>query len=83
MQVRLESGYEKSMRKFLVIWAGQFLSILGSGISAFGLSIWILTTTSSDTGFAMSFLVQILPGILFVSSTLGTFQGPAFDASVP
>ncbi len=56
---------EKSMKKFTIIWIGQFLSILGSGVSAFGLSIWVLKETSSTTSFALTFLAQILPGILF------------------
>ncbi len=56
---------EKSMKKFVAIWIGQFFSILGSGMSAFGLSIWVLYKTSSTTTFALTFLVQILPGILF------------------
>ncbi len=123
----------KSMKKFMTIWTGQFFSILGSGLSSFGLSIWVLQQTSSNMSFAMTFLVQILPGIifapmagsfadrknrkkimiltdsidaalkvlmvalvltevlklwmvypiLFLSSTLNAFQGPAFDASVP
>ncbi len=56
---------EKSMKKFIMIWIGQFFSILGSGMSAFGLSIWVLYKTSSTTTFALTFLFQILPGILF------------------
>ncbi len=55
----------KSMKKFIIIWIGQFFSILGSGMSAFGLSIWVLYKTSSTTTFALTFLVQILPGIIF------------------
>lgn len=127
------SQVQKSFKKFMVIWTGQFLSILGSGISSFGLSIWVLARTGSNTGFALSFLFQVLPGILFapiagsfadrfnrkrillitdsldallkllmiallyfdsmnliyvyailfLSSTLATFQGPAFESSVP
>lgn len=124
---------QKSFRKFTVIWLGQFVSILGSGLSSFGLSVWILTTTKSTMSFAMTFLVNILPSIffsplagsfadrkrrkwimiasdscdamlkivlavlwwtdrlhlgaiyavLFLSSIFNTFQGPAFNASLP
>src|SRR5699024_2108492 len=52
-------------KRFLVVWFGQFVSMLGSGISSFGLSLWIFMMTKSATSFAMTFLVQILPGILF------------------
>lgn len=56
---------EKSFKKFMIIWSGQFLSIIGSGLSAFGLSVWIFEKTGSATPFAMSFLFNILPRILF------------------
>lgn len=112
---------------------GQFVSLLGSGLSAFGLSVWIYIKTGSATPFAMSFLCSILPTIifapfagsfadrkkrkviimmtdsldallkllmaallffdlmqvwvvypiLFTSAILSTFQGPAFNASIP
>ncbi len=123
----------KSLKHFTVLWTGQFVSLLGSGLSAFGLSVWIFEKTGSATPFAMSFLSTILPTIifapfagsfadrkrrklvimltdtfdvflkvlmalllyfkmmevwmvypiLFCSSTLQTFQGPAFNASIP
>lgn len=56
---------KKNFSKFVYIWAGQFVSILGSGISAFGLSVWIYYETGCATPFAISFLCNILPGIFF------------------
>ena len=55
----------EKFKKFMVVWFGQFVSMLGSGISSFGLSLWIFMMTKSATTFAMTFLVQILPGIIF------------------
>jgi len=55
----------KSMKKFLFIWAGQFFSILGSGISAFGLSIWVLQNTGNTTSFAMTVALSTLPVVIF------------------
>lgn len=128
-----KSKMNKRFKNFLVVWFGQFVSVLGSGISSFGLSLWIYMMTKSATTFAMTFLVQILPGILFapfagsladrkqrkyiimgtdsldallkvvlvvllltkkievwmvypltfLSQTLGTFQNPAFNATIP
>lgn len=122
-----------SFRNFTVVWLGQFLSVLGSAISGFGLSVWLFEQTNSATPFAISFLCSILPSLLFsplagsladrknrkkiimltdsfdallklimalllltrnlqvwmvypfmiISSTLGTFQSPAFSSSVP
>lgn len=124
---------DKTLKKFTIIWFGQFISILGSGISSFGLSVWLFNKTGSATPFAISFLCSILPAIifapfagsfadrktrksiiiltdtldsllkllmlillylnlmdvwivyiiLFTSSTLSTFQGPAFNSSIP
>ncbi len=123
----------KTMKKFTIIWIGQLVSSLGSGISSFGLVVWIYKETGSATSFAMAFLLTTLPRIifapfagsiadrknrkkiiiltdlmdaflklavvilfamghlklwmlypvLFLSSTLAKFQGPAFSASVP
>lgn len=55
---------EKSYKKFIFIRLGQFVSILGSGLSAFGISIRILAKTKSATDFSLTFLMQILPGIV-------------------
>lgn len=56
---------EKKFRNFIIIWMGQFCSILGSGLSAFGLSVWLYYKTGAATPFALSFLCNLLPGILF------------------
>lgn len=128
-----KSNPEKSMKKFTIIWIGQFVSILGSGLTTFGLSVWVLETTGSAMTFTMTVLMRILPGIIFapiagtvadrknrkniiiftdifdallkifmiillitgqmklwmifpinfISAVFGTFQGPAFTASIP
>ncbi len=123
----------KKFTNFAIIWLGQFFSTLGSGISSFGLSVWILNTTGSATPFAISCLCSVIPGIIFapfagsladrkgrkkiiliadsldallkvvmvlllasnlmniyiiypimfLSASFGTFQSPAFSASIP
>jgi MFS family permease len=55
----------KNMRKFLIIWVGQLISIVGSGLTGFGLSVWIFTQTGKATPFALSALFYNLPRILF------------------
>lgn len=55
----------KKFSRFFTIWVGQFISMLGSGLSSFGLSVWIFYKTGSTTSYAMSFLCNILPGIIF------------------
>ena len=121
------------MKTFMVFWFGQFISMLGSALSAFGLGIWIFQKTGSAASFAMSAVCTVLPALLFapfagsiadrkkrkaiilltdsidaflkilivtllifnklelwmvyplvfISGTLGTFQNPAFGASIP
>ena len=129
-----EQGFRRNtMKTFMVIWFGQFISMLGSALSAFGLGIWIFQKTGSAASFAMSAVCTVLPALLFapfagsiadrkkrkaiilltdsidaflkilivtllifnklelwmvyplvfISGTLGTFQNPAFGASIP
>jgi DHA3 family macrolide efflux protein-like MFS transporter len=54
----------KNMRTFLVIWFGQLISIIGSGLTGFGLSVWIFTQTGDATPFALNALAFNLPRIL-------------------
>lgn len=54
-----------SMRPFLLVWGGQLVSMLGTGLSNFGLLVWLLTTTREATPYALAFLTATLPGILF------------------
>lgn len=51
-------------RVFLAIWAGQFVSLIGSGLTGFALSVWIYQKTGSVTNLSLVMLSLILPGIL-------------------
>jgi MFS family permease len=53
------------MVTFSIIWIGQLFSILGSGLTSFGLGVWIYEETGSVTLFAVNLLVWILPNIAF------------------
>ncbi len=61
-------------RDFLVIWAGQLVSAVGSRLSRFALGIWVLRTTGSTTQFALISLVAALPVIL-----VSPFSGALVD----
>ncbi|MCB1162425.1 MFS transporter [bacterium] len=52
------------MRTFVVIWAGQVLSLMGSGLSGFALGVWVFQRTGSATQFAMIALAATLPAVL-------------------
>lgn len=52
------------MRIFLVVWFGQVISMLGSGLTSFALGVRIYEQTRSATLFALVTLSILLPGIL-------------------
>ena len=52
---------------FIVIWIGQFISIIGSGMTRFALGIWVLQKTNSVTSFTL---------ILFFSTLMGGLALP-------
>lgn len=54
----------RGMRAFLVIWIGQVISIIGSGLTSFGLAVWIFQRTGEATPFALTALFGNLPRIL-------------------
>jgi DHA3 family macrolide efflux protein-like MFS transporter len=55
----------QSMRTFYVIWFGQLISTLGSGLTGFALNVYIYETTRSMTLFSIGILMFTLPGVFF------------------
>ena len=58
------------LHNFLLIWAGQLISSVGSRLSSFALGIWVLRTTGSTTSFAL-ILVSSTISALIVSLFAG------------
>lgn len=54
----------RSTRTFLVIWTGQLVSILGSGLTNFGIGVWVFNHTHSTSAFAMQAMAAAVPGVL-------------------
>ncbi len=54
----------RSMRTFIIIWAGQVVSIVGSGLTGFALAVWIFQRTGEATPFALTALFASLPRVL-------------------
>lgn len=52
------------MRGFLIIWLGELISMLGSGLTGFALGVWIYQETGLATPFAITVLLGTLPRIL-------------------
>jgi MFS transporter, DHA3 family, macrolide efflux protein len=59
---------------FLTIWFGQLVSLIGSGLTGFGLGVWVYQRTGSVTLFSLIALCTTLPGI-----ALSSFAGALVD----
>lgn len=61
------------MRTFIILWFGQLVSLLGSGLTGFALSLWVYKNTNSVTQFALISVLTLLPGIIIspLAGTLG------------
>ena len=64
----------QSMRTFFIIWAGQLISIIGSGLTGFGLAVWIFEQTGQATPFALTIMFANIPQVL-----LSPFAGALVD----
>jgi MFS family permease len=49
---------------FLIIWLGQVVSLVGSGLTSFALGVWVFERTGSVTQFALIGLAAVLPRVL-------------------
>ena len=61
-------------RTFIVVWAGQLVSLVGSALTGFALAVWVFQETGSATRLALVLLSTILPGIV-----LGPLAGALVD----
>ncbi|MBX6381891.1 MAG: amino acid adenylation domain-containing protein, partial [Microbispora sp.] len=57
-------GPPPSMRRFLVVAAGQLVSITGSALTEFAIPLWIYLTTGSLVRFALFSVLGLVPGML-------------------
>jgi MFS transporter, DHA3 family, macrolide efflux protein len=51
----------RGLLTFSIVWFGQLISSLGSGLTGFGLSVWLFQTTGSVVQFALNSLFYVLP----------------------
>jgi len=62
------------MRTFSVVWLGQLVSGLGSGLTGFALPVWIYQETGSIEAFGLLFFAATAPSVL-----LSPFAGALVD----
>ena len=53
------------MRAFMIVWFGQLVSLLGSAMTQFALTIWAYEVTGSATALALVAFFGFGPGIIF------------------
>ncbi|MBA4538401.1 MFS transporter [Bacillus aquiflavi] len=59
-EVKIEGGF----KKFLILWFGELISNIGSGLTAFGLGVYVWQMTHSAVDVAMVEMAALLPMIL-------------------
>lgn len=65
------------MKKFMIIWIGELISGIGSGMTAFALSIYVFEMTGSVSSVSVIVLAVFLPTILL--SPLGGVLADRYD----
>ena len=58
------------MTAFWIVWAGQLVSLLGSGLTQFALTIWLFRETGQATQLALMGVYFMVP-LLFMSPVVG------------
>lgn len=64
----------KNWQAFITIWVGQIISMFGSGLTNFGLGVWVYEQTGSATDFTLIYVCGVLPTLL-----LAPFVGALVD----
>jgi MFS family permease len=62
------------LRTFLTVWIGQLVSVTGSTLTGFGLSIWVYLETDSVTLLGLLTVMATVPGMLITP-----VSGPLVD----
>ncbi|MBE9034357.1 MFS transporter [aff. Roholtiella sp. LEGE 12411] len=62
----------RRMQVFIIIWLGQLVSLVGSGLTSFALGVWVYQRTGSVTDFSLISLFTTLPLVL-ASPVAGAF----------
>lgn len=74
------SKKKSGFKRFLVLWVGQFLSSIGSGLTYFALGVYVYQQTGLSSSYTLILLCVFLPAILF--KPLGGVLADRFDRRV-
>lgn len=67
----------KTFKRFLIIWSGQLISAIGSGLTAFALGVFVFQKTQSAMSFSLIILFSFLPS--FILLPFGGVLADRFD----
>ena len=62
---------QNSFRRFILLWTGELISATGSGITAFGIGIFVYQLTGKASATSIAALLAFLPALL-LSAPAGT-----------
>ncbi|HRW48428.1 MAG TPA: MFS transporter, partial [Caldilinea sp.] len=65
MEESIERREPRGMTAFTIIWIGQFLSLLGTSMTRFALTIWAFQVTGEATALALVGFFSFAPVIIF------------------
>ncbi len=68
---------DKKLGEFLIIWSGQLISAIGSGLTAFSLGVYTFQNTHSAISYSLVILFAFLPS--FVLLPFGGVLADRFD----
>jgi DHA3 family macrolide efflux protein-like MFS transporter len=60
----MTEGKPSGVRAFGLVWFGQLISLVGSGLTSFALGVWVYQKTGSVTQFAGIAFFGALPGLI-------------------
>lgn len=55
---------KSNFSKFMLLWAGEFVSAIGGGLTSFGLSVYVFRQTGSAASMGLVTLLAFLPTLL-------------------
>lgn len=61
-----QPGKRSGARTFLIIWFGQLISLVGSGLTSFALGVYIYNRTGAATQLALALVAASLPHLLLL-----------------
>lgn len=68
---------DKTFRRFIIIWSGQLISAIGSGLTAFALGVFAFQKTQSAMSYSLIILFSFLPS--FILLPFGGVLADRFD----